>query len=60
MHTEKNNNMKLVFNLWLTLLVIWLIANNSLSLDIVLTGAALAALLALAFAPFSATYGCIR
>ena len=60
MHTEKNNNMKLVFNLWLTLLVIWLIANNSLSLDIVLTGAALAALLALAFAPFSTAYECIR
>ena len=60
MHAEKNNTMKLVFNLWLTLLVIWLIANNSLSLDIVLSGAALAALLALAFAPFSAAYGCIR
>ncbi len=60
MHTEKENTMKLVFNLWLTLLVIWLIANNSLSLDVVLTGIALAALLALAFAPFSAAYGCIR
>ena len=60
MHAEKNNTMKLVFNLWLTLLVIWLIANNSLSLEVVLTGIALAALLALAFAPFSAAYGCIR
>jgi multicomponent Na+:H+ antiporter subunit E len=60
MHTEKTNNTKLLFNLWLTLLVIWVIANNSLSLDIVLTGAVLAALLALAFAPFSAAYECIR
>ena len=34
----------------LTLLLIWLVANNSLALDIVLTGAVLAAVLAAAFA----------
>ena len=56
MHTVKTNNTKQLFNLWLTLFVIWLIANNSLGLDIMLTGAALAALLAVAFAPFSGAY----
>lgn len=60
MHTVKVNNTRQFFNLWLTLFLIWLIANNSLALDIVVTGAALAALLAVAFAPFSGAYGCIR
>jgi multicomponent Na+:H+ antiporter subunit E len=60
MHTVNNKSKKLLFNLWLTLLLIWLIANQSLSLDIVLTGAALAAVLAVAFAPFAGAYADIR
>jgi multicomponent Na+:H+ antiporter subunit E len=60
MHTVKNNNTKQIFNLWVTLFVIWLIVNNSLAPEIVLTGAALAALLAFAFAPFAGAWGSIR
>jgi multicomponent Na+:H+ antiporter subunit E len=55
-HTSK----KTVFNLWLTLLLIWLVANNSLAPEIVLTGVLLAALLAFSLAPFSGAYACIR
>lgn len=60
MHDVETNNKRKFFNLWLTLFVIWLIANNSLGLDIVLTGAVLATALALAFASFSGAYACIR
>ena len=60
MQNVKTNNKKLLINLWLTLLLIWLVANNSLELDIVITGALLAALLAVVFAPFSGAYAWIR
>lgn len=55
-----NNKRKQLFNLWVTLLIIWLIANNSLAPEIVLTGALLSGVLALAFAPFSGAYAHIR
>lgn len=51
---------KTLFNLWLTLLLIWLALNASLAPEIVLTGALLAAVLAIAFAPFASAYACIR
>jgi len=60
MHDAETSNTRQLFNLWLTLLAIWLLANNSLAPDIVLTGTVLAAVLTLAFAPFSSVYACIR
>jgi len=55
-----NNSKKLFFNIWLTLLFVWLVANHSLAPEVVITGALLAALLAIAFAPFSGAYAHIR
>lgn len=61
MHTAATGNDKRqYFSLWLTLLLIWLVANNSLALDIILVGAALAAVLAMLFAPFARVYADIR
>ena len=61
MHTAATGNDKRqFFSLWLTLLLIWLVANNSLALEIILVGAALAAVLALLFAPFARVYADIR
>ena len=54
------NDKRQLFSLWLTLLLIWLIANNSLAFEVVLVGAAIAALLALLFQPFARAYGDIR
>jgi len=54
-------NLPLQFlNLWLTLLLIWLIANGTLALDTVLTGVVVTAAIALAFAAFSRVYSVIR
>ena len=51
---------KQFFNLWLTLLLIWLVANASLAPDVVAVGVVLAGVLALAFARFSRVYADIR
>ncbi len=56
MHTEKTNNTRRFFNLWLTLFVIWLFANSTVAPEIMLTGVLLATLLATVFAPFSDSY----
>ncbi|MGB5440193.1 MAG: Na+/H+ antiporter subunit E [Gammaproteobacteria bacterium] len=54
-------NLPLQFlNLWLTLLIIWLIANGTLATDTVITGVVITAAIALAFATFSRVYGVIR
>jgi len=54
-------NLPLQFlNLWLTLLLIWLIANGTLATDTVLTGVVITAAIALAFAAFSRVYSVIR
>jgi multicomponent Na+:H+ antiporter subunit E len=56
-----STNIPLQFlNLWLTLLLIWLIANGSLATDIVVTGTIISALIALAFSAFSRVYSVIR
>jgi multicomponent Na+:H+ antiporter subunit E len=61
MHTAATGNDKRqFFSLWLTLLLIWLVANNSLALEIIVVGAALAAVLAILFAPFARVYADIR
>ena len=48
------------FNLWLTLFIIWMIANASLAVDTVVAGIIISALIALAFATFSGVYSVIR
>jgi multicomponent Na+:H+ antiporter subunit E len=48
------------FNLWLTLFIIWMIANASLAFDTVMAGAVVSALIALAFASFARVYSVIR
>ena len=54
-------NLPLQFlNLWLTLLIIWLIANGTLATDTVITGVVISAAIALAFAAFSRVYSVIR
>ena len=47
-------------NLWLTLLLIWLIANGTLAADTVITGIVVSAIIALAFSSFARVYSVIR
>ena len=54
------NDKRQFFSLWLTLLLIWLVANDSLAPEIILVGAVLAAVLAILFAPFARVYADIR
>ena len=49
-----------VLNLWLTLLLIWLVANGTLATDTVLTGVVITAAIAFAFAAFARVYSVIR
>ena len=54
-------NLPLQFlNLWLTLLLIWLIANGTLASDSVITGVVITAAIALAFSAFSRVYSVVR
>lgn len=54
------NGKRQFFSLWLTLLLIWLVANNSLEPDIVVVGVGIAALLAVLFMPYARVYADIR
>lgn len=57
----KTNNIILqFFNLWLTLFIIWLIANSTLALDSAIAGLIISAVIALAFASFARVYSVIR
>lgn len=47
-------------NLWLTLMLIWVIANGTLAADTLIVGVVITAAIALAFAMFSRVYGVIR
>jgi len=47
-------------NLWLTLFIIWLIANGSFATDTAIAGLVISALIALAFAAFARVYSVIR
>ena len=47
-------------NLWMTLMLIWLIANGTLASDTVITGAVICAAIALAFAAFALVYSVVR
>ena len=59
MHSTTNIPLQFL-NLWLTLFLIWLIANGSLALDTVITGVVVSAIIALAFSTFSRVYSVIR
>ena len=57
----KTTNIPLQFlNLWLTLLLIWTIANGTLSSSTIIAGTVICAIIAIAFAAFSRVYGVIR
>ncbi len=57
----RTRNITLQFlNLWLTLLLIWIIANGTLAYDTLLTGVVITAAIAFAFAAFSRVYSVIR
>jgi multicomponent Na+:H+ antiporter subunit E len=47
-------------NLWLTLFIIWLIANATLAPETVIAGLVISALIALAFASFARVYSVVR
>jgi multicomponent Na+:H+ antiporter subunit E len=47
-------------NLWLTLFLIWVIANGTLAYDTLIAGAVVSAVIALAFASFARVYSVIR
>jgi multicomponent Na+:H+ antiporter subunit E len=47
-------------NLWLTLFIIWLIANSTFALDSAIAGMVISAVIAMAFATFARVYSVIR
>jgi multicomponent Na+:H+ antiporter subunit E len=54
-------NLPLQFiNLWLTLLIIWLLANGSLASHTIIAGVSISAVIALAFAAFAQVYSVVR
>jgi len=56
-----SSNIPLQFlNLWLTLLLIWLIANGNLATDTIIAGVVISAVIALAFSTFARVYSVIR
>ncbi len=58
--SDFNKKMLLFFNLWGTLFLIWLIANNSLGLQVVLSGVVISMVIAFSFTRFSHVYTVIR
>lgn len=58
--TATGNGKRQFYSLWLTLLLIWLVANSSLAPEIIVTGAFISALLAMLFASVSRVYADIR
>jgi len=58
---QNKRNIPLQFlNLWLTLMLIWVIANGTLALDTLIAGLVISAAIALAFASFSRVYSVVR
>jgi multicomponent Na+:H+ antiporter subunit E len=61
MHSAaKSNPVRQFFSLWLTLLLIWLVLNDSLAIEIVLTGVVIAAVLGVVFSSYARVYQDIR
>ena len=54
------DNRKQFLTLWATLLLIWLVANDSLARDVVVVGILVAGVLAWLFARFAAVYADIN
>jgi multicomponent Na+:H+ antiporter subunit E len=59
MHSSTNIPLQFL-NLWLTLFIIWMIANATLAYDTVLAGVIISAIIALAFSTFARVYSVIR
>ncbi|MBE9567868.1 MAG: Na+/H+ antiporter subunit E [Proteobacteria bacterium] len=59
MHNTTNIPLQF-FNLWLTLFIVWMIANATLAVDTIIAGLIISALIALAFASFARVYSVIR
>ena len=59
MHSTTNLPLQF-FNLWLTLFIIWLIANATLASETVIAGLVVSGVIALAFAAFARVYSVIR
>ena len=58
---QKTRNIPLQFlNLWLTLMLIWVIVNGTFALDTLIAGVVITAAIALAFAAFARVYGVMR
>ena len=58
---QNSRNIPLQFlNLWLTLMLIWVIANGTLALDTLVAGLVISAAISLAFAAFARVYSVIR
>jgi multicomponent Na+:H+ antiporter subunit E len=58
---HRSTNIPLQFlNLWLTLFIIWMIANATLAYDTVLAGVIISAIIALAFSAFARVYSVFR
>jgi multicomponent Na+:H+ antiporter subunit E len=58
---QNKRNIPLQFlNLWLTLMLIWVIANGTLAPDSLIAGLVISAAIALAFASFARVYSVIR
>ena len=59
MHSTTNIPLQF-FNLWLTLFIIWLIANATLASETMYTGLAISAFIALVFSAFARVYSVVR
>ncbi len=59
MQTTRNIPLQFL-NLWLTLMLIWVIANGTLAPDTLIAGVVITAAIALAFASFSRVYSVVR
>lgn len=59
MHSTTNLPLQF-FNLWLTLFIIWLIANATLASETVIAGLVISGVIALAFAAFARVYSVVR
>jgi multicomponent Na+:H+ antiporter subunit E len=58
---QNSRNIPIQFlNLWLTLMLIWVIANGTLALDSLIAGLVISAAISLAFASFARVYSVIR
>ncbi len=53
-------NTQSIFTLWITLLLVWLVANASMAMDVILIGVVVSTILALSLSVFAGAYADIR